>query len=232
MFRLLLPYLCLAAPALAEPDMRVLVDREPSGVSVYFALDAAALPDVFVNDAMGITGPDGTVDIAGLYEGTFDTADEVFADVDTRVGDAPVTFEAISMMVHDPAILPAFTTPFEAAMSVAVCNSPETVREMRLESLTAFLGFYAWKADPLAEVVLTFPATGRAPLNVEVLDHAPSGEVRRSTMILADGGTMTFAGPDAARFASLAPLLGVVAGLVLAGGAVAAARKAKARVPQ
>ena len=215
--------------AASAGTMTVLVDREPSGISVYFAADATALPGIFGAGADALLTDDGVVDIDGLYRGTFDTADDIFAEVDTRIGGVPFAFEALSMMVHDPSILPPFETPYDAAMSIAVCNSPETVRNMALDQLDAFLGFYAWKADPLAVITLAFPATGRAAITVEVIDYAPSGEVARSTQSLTDGGSLTLTAPKPARFASLLPLLLGVAALVLAGGVIALARRAGAR---
>lgn len=214
-----------ASPTLAEPDMRVLVDREPSGVSVYFTTAASDLQAVFGAGADDLLTADGTVDIDGLYQGTFNTADDIFADVTARIDGAPFNFEALSMMVHDPSILPDFATPFDAAMSVAVCNSPETVRNMGLGELDAFLGFYAWKADPMGEVALQFPGTGRPAIEVEVIDFAPTGEVRRSTATLKDGGVLTLVGPEPARLATLVPLIFVIAGLVAVGGLVAYARR-------
>ncbi|MEM9852045.1 MAG: hypothetical protein AAF761_08605, partial [Pseudomonadota bacterium] len=133
MWRTLLISAVVVCPAFAEPDMRVLVDREPSGISVYFTTAASDLQAVFGAGADELLTEDGTVDIDGLYRGTFDTADDIFADVTARIDGAPFVFEALSMMVHDPSILPDFATPFDAAMSVAVCNSPETVRNMGLD---------------------------------------------------------------------------------------------------
>ncbi len=217
-------FVVLASSAMAA-DMRVLVDREHSGISVYFTTPASTLPSVFGAGAEELLQADGTVDIDGLYRGTFDTADDIFADVRAHVGGAPFGFEALSMMVHDPAILPEFATPFDAAMSIAVCNSPETVRNMGLGELHAYLGFYAWKADPMAEVALTFPATGRDSFEVEVLDFAPNGDLRVTTQDLTDGGLLILTAPPAPRYATLGPLLAGMALLVLAGAAMALARR-------
>ncbi|MEO1238980.1 MAG: hypothetical protein AAFW64_04810 [Pseudomonadota bacterium] len=226
MWRLMLISVLAASPVLAEPDMRVLVDREPSGISVYFTTPASDLQIVFGAGADELLTEAGTVDIDGLYQGTFDTADDIFADVTAQISGAPFAFEALSMMVHDPALLPDFATPYDAAMSVAVCNSPETVRNMSLEQLDAFLGFYAWKADPLADVELVFPATGRDALTVEIIDYAPSGDLRRSSVVLADGGALRLSAPAAqTRFASLAPLLAALAAVLAALGIAAYARR-------
>ena len=225
MLRWIAALIVIATPAMSEPDMRVLVDREPSGISVYFTTPAAALPQVFGSGAGELLKADGTVDIDGLYNGTYDTADGIFADVTAQIDGTPFGFEALSMMVHDPAILPAFETPFDAAMSIAVCNSPETVRNMGLNDLQAYLGFYAWKADPLSEVVLTFPKTDREEWIIEVLDYAPTGAIRRSTHELANGGLLVFTPLMTARYATLLPVFAGVLALAIVFGFAAAVRR-------
>ncbi|MEL7027411.1 MAG: hypothetical protein AAGO57_09325 [Pseudomonadota bacterium] len=225
LFAITLALFGLAGSANAEPDIKILVDREPSGISVYFATEAGALPAIFGAGADELLTPEGVVDIDGLYRGTFDTADDIFRAMDTEIDGSVADFEALSMMVHDPSILPPFATPYDAAMAVAVCNSPETVRDMHLEDLKAFLGFYAWKADPWADVSLTFPATGRESLEVEVIDYAVDGRMTRYEATLGDGTALSLSAPAPARFTTLVPLIFVAASLLSIGGLGVVARR-------
>lgn len=158
--------LFLAAPALAEgvaqgaarPETPVLiVDRRADAISLYFSLPAGELESVFGQGAQGLLDAAGTVDIDALYEGTFELADQIFEPVRAMSGPAELTFEATSMMVHDPAVLPPFETPWDGETSIAVCTSPDTVDNLGLESLQAYLGFFAWKVNGLAPLVLEFP---------------------------------------------------------------------------
>lgn len=72
------------------------------------------------------------------------------------------------MMVHDPRALPPFETPWDGETSIAVCTSPETVDDMGLDALQAYLGFFAWKVDALATITLTLPSVTNGPVRIEV----------------------------------------------------------------
>ncbi|MEM9710122.1 MAG: hypothetical protein AAF871_15185 [Pseudomonadota bacterium] len=218
MARIIAIVLGLMAPIGAAADTQrptILVDREPSGIAIYFATPAPMLEDVFGQGAEALLTPEGVVDIEGLYQGTFETADEIFRDVEVFIDGEPVAMEGLSMMVHDPAILPPFDSPLTAAMSIAVCNSPETVGKMGLDELVAFMGFFAWKADPGSEVTLRFPELGREPISFDLFDFGPTGVTPVETEIVADGGSVTLNPAVPVRGASLN-------GLLVAIGAIAA----------
>ena len=211
---------CLWAGSAASALPTIIVDRADDGTSVYFGLEADELPVLFGQGAEALLTPEGVVDIDALYDGTFDTADEIFASVDASATGAATGFEAMSMMVHDPAILPDFNTPYHASISIAICNSPETVAQMGLEDLVAFMGFYAWKADPGGTVEMTFPEVGREPITLEVRDYSSSGDVEISTVMLEDGGTLVLQAPAPATGIKIPPALGAAAAAIAAGGLV------------
>ena len=184
-----------ALPALAT-DATLIVDRGPQSVALYFKLAATDFKPVFGTGAEGLLDADGTVDVPRLYDGTFPLADEIFSATTVRLAGQPTTFEALSMMVHDPDILPDFAMPYDAELSIAVCTSPETVQNMTLETLEGYLGYFAWKVDGLAELEITLPQTGRAPLDLRVLEFVDKVEVWDQTVTLEDGATLTLTEPD------------------------------------
>ena len=154
---------------------------------------------VFGTGAEGLLGDDGTVDVPRLYDGTFPLADEIFSTTTVTLSGKPTTFEALSMMVHDPAILPDFRVgsgPAAAMVSIAVCTSPETVKDMTLETLEGYLGYFAWKVDGLAEMTIALPETGRAALELRVREFVDHVEVLDQSVILADGGVLTLTAPE------------------------------------
>lgn len=154
---------------MARPEHPVLiVDRRADSVALFLSIPAEELRPAFGSGAENLLGPDGTIDIDRLYDGTFSLADEIFAQVRIRADERPVTFEAMSMMVHDPEALPAFETPWDGETAIAVCTSPDTVDQLGLETLQAYLGFYAWRLNGLAELSLTLPNEGRAVEQIEV----------------------------------------------------------------
>ncbi|WP_413719205.1 hypothetical protein [Silicimonas sp. MF1-12-2] len=168
----------------------LIVDRRPQSISLYFSVPASDLESVFGAGAEGLLGSDGTVDIEGLYEGTFVLADEVFSSVQASIEGTPVPFEGISMMVHDPDALPAFETPWDGETSIAVCTSPETVDKMGLEELQAYLGYFAWKVNSLAPLVLVFPKLGSAEREIEIREFWNMQHIGTRVETHEDGGTL------------------------------------------
>lgn len=212
----------IAPPALATgegpgadvPEMPVLiVDRRPESIALFLSMPATQLSPVFGQGADALLDAEGTVDIDGLYEGTFELADQIFAGVEAHANDAPVTFEALSMMVHDPDVLPEFRTPWDGETSIAVCTSPDTVDKMGLETLQAYLGYFAWKLNGLSTLALTFPSG----------DGLGEIEVREFWNMQPTGAYLTRA--DAAGTLVLEPKSGAVLGTatlwLLAGGLAA-----------
>ena len=198
----------------AEDMPTILIDRRADEVSLYFAMPAPLLPEVFGTGADELVGADGTIDIDRLYDGTFLTADEIFAGVAVEVDGQAEVFEGLSLMVHDPAILPDFATPYDAQISIAVCNSPETVRGMGLAELDAFMGFYAWKVDGYSDVAVRFPMLGRESVRLRVLDFVDLELKNEEVVSVPDGGTLVI-GPTQRSSSGLSVAAGQI--LVLVG---------------
>ena len=208
--------LCVPAAGLAAPGIEVLVDRRADQVSVYFALPAEDLNTFFGQGAEALLDADGTVDIEGLYDGTYLVADDIFAGATIRIDGKPVLVEALSMMLHDPEFLPTFTDPYDAQVSIAVCTSPETVRGMSLPELRAYLGYYVWDVDGRAPLEITFPALGRDAVEVTFRDFVDFREVGSTTVTLADGGVLTLEAADEGRGGAFPWTLGAVVSAALA----------------
>ena len=187
-------------PGAARPDKVVLiVDRRADSVTLFFSMPATELAPTFGTGADALLDAEGTVDIDLLYEGTYELADKIFAPVRTEIDGQPVAFEALSMMVHDPDVLPGFETPWDGETSVAVCTSPETVDLMGLESLQAYLAFYAWKVNGSAPVTMTFPRSGRALSEIEVRDFWNLQHTGTRTVSPDAGGSITFSAGQGTR---------------------------------
>ena len=199
----------MAAPAVAT-DATLIVDRRADSIGLYFKLAATDFEPVFGTGAEGLLGADGTVDVPRLFDGTFPLADRIFAATTVRLDGQEIPFEALSMMVHDPDILPDFAMPYDAEMSIAVCTSPETVQNMTLETLEGYLGYFSWKVDGLAEMAIALPETGRGALELSVHEFVDHVEVLNQTVTLADGAVLTLAAP-AAPAQGIAGRLAVVA---------------------
>jgi hypothetical protein len=220
---LLLLSFFLGAPVFAEgggpsaeaPEVPVLiVDRRPQSISLFVSMPARDLSALFGTGGEDLLGVDGTIDVDGLYEGTFRLADRIFAPVEARIGGERAVFEGLSMMVHDPAVLPEFRTPWDGETAIAVCTSPETVDNMGLERLQAYLGFFVWKTDGMAPLSLRFPDTGREALTVEVRDFWNMQPLGVERLELEDGGTLVL---EAGKAGSALPLGAILMALACLG---------------
>ena len=149
-------------------DAALIVDRSAQSVALYFKMAATDLRRVFGMGTEGLLADDGTVDVPRLYDGTFPLANEIFASSTVRLGGTTTPFEALLMMVHDPDILPDFTSPYDAELSIPVCTSPEMVQNMSLATLEWYLGFLAWKVDGFGELVIELPETVCGVLDLRV----------------------------------------------------------------
>ena len=186
--------MCVAGPAVAA-DATLIVDRREDSVALYFRTAASDFETIFGAGADALLAIDGTVDVPRLYDGTYLLADEIFATSTVQIGSDVVRFEALSMMVHDPEILPDFATPYDAELSIAVCTSPDTVANMGLSSLEGYLGYFAWKVDGFADMQISLPQTGRGALELRVRAYVDHVEVSDQTVILPDGGTLMLTAP-------------------------------------
>lgn len=216
----------LAALLIAVPEVRatgvgaerpetpvLIVDRRADAISLFFSLPAIELPAVFGMGGEALLGPDQTIDIVALYDGTFDLADRIFAQVETASGGQSVTFEALSMMVHDPDVLPDFQTPWDGETAIAVCTSPETVDNLGLEPLQVYLGYFAWKLNGLDPLTLRFAGASDDTV-IEVRDFWNRQHLGTTKMTFGPGRTITLNPGTGAPLSS--HTLGILA-LALAG---------------
>jgi hypothetical protein len=188
--------------AVAPQHPVLIVDRRPQSVSLYFSLPASDLTMLFGTGAEDLLGQDYTIDIEGLYEGTFELADRIFASVQTAMDGWPVLFEGISMMVHDPEALPEFKTPWDGETSIAVCTSPETVDKMGLDALQAYLGYFAWKVNGMAPITLAFQGADSSDLKIEIREFWNMQHTGSRIETLSGGGTLLLQAGQGSRLGS------------------------------
>ncbi|MEM9970201.1 MAG: hypothetical protein AAF762_03765 [Pseudomonadota bacterium] len=212
-----------ALPAFADsgvgvdrPDTPVLiVDRQDNAIAMFVTMPATQLSTVFATGAESMLDAEGTIDIDRLYDGTYLLADEIFSKVDSSLAGEDVVFEAMSMMVHDPAILPPFRDPWDGQTSIAVCTSPETVDNLPLGPLQAYLGYFAYDVSGNAELSLTLPETGRDAVDIEVRQFWNGEPYDTQVVSLSDGGTLQLTEvsgvPAATSTGGLAAVLTVLA---------------------
>ncbi len=176
-------------------ELSVVVERRAGSVELFVGLPAEGLVEVFAMPAAALAGADGTVDFDGLRDGTVAIGEAILNPVATALGGRPVTFEAMSMMVHPEQWKLPLRDPVDGLIAVSVCTVPAPAWAPTLEDLHAYSGFIAYTDDPLQPLHLRFPGTGRAPVAVVVRDFTDGvlTAVHRATV--PDGGVLGIDAP-------------------------------------
>lgn len=186
----------LAAPALAEPSLRLIVHQMDESVEIYASLKAEDLPWLLDAEPSGLAAPDGRVYYGELRQnGTFLFGDDMIADIDFAVDGKDALFEAMSVMVHpDDSTLP-FETPVDGIMAMSVCLVPDPAVPPQIDELRLYAGIVAYPVAGLSEVTMTLPHTETVSVDmVTYVDGVKSGE---RTVELAPGQPLIF--PETAK---------------------------------
>ena len=155
-------------------------------------------PDLLFSDA-------GRVPIEAFRQtGSFDLADEMFANISGGVGGRRFAFESMSMMVHPKSQPLPFAAPWDAYTAISVCSVDNAKDQLVPGELQIYHGGFTDQVTGDAPLSLYFPKTGRAALDI-VVHHYENGRlVGTYVETLADGGTLTIGVGQRLGLASLA----------------------------
>ena len=156
---------------LPDADLRIIVDRRKSSIEVFTYKSADSLLPMFGADPNGLAAADGRVYFGELREtGTFDFGDTIVAKVGFTVDGAPVTLEAMSVMVHPIDNGLPFETPLDGNIAMSVCNVEDPVVPPTMADLSLYGGFIAYPVDGHGDVTMRLPNT--EPLSIDLITFA------------------------------------------------------------
>ena len=179
-----------ALPAQAK-DFDLIVARGSDFVELYIQAPAPNVPHLIGPYPDGMVQADGRIDIDPFRKGTADHGDAIFRTVTATVGGVPVTFEAMSMMVHPKDVALGFDDPIDGMTAISVCTVPERFTLYHLADLTTYLGYIAYPVAGAAPITLHLPSSA----TVQVRDYT-DGTLRRSGLVATDGaGRLVLDGP-------------------------------------
>jgi hypothetical protein len=92
--------LSVAAPALAAPDVVLIVNRSDTSVELFWSTKGDQISPFLGTSTDWMQDENGFVPFEDLREGTFEGADILFEQVVAMVDGAKAPFEAMSLMVH------------------------------------------------------------------------------------------------------------------------------------
>lgn len=185
-------------------DVTLIVDMTEFYAAYYISLPAQQIKEILGTNPDLLFSDNGSVPIDDFrLNGSFELGDEVFERVQGSIAGQPIPLETMSMMVHptdDPA---PFQTPWDAVTATAVCIVDYAEDQLTPEYLQLYYGSYAHKVDATSGVDLTFPKTGREPVNVTMHLYWDGDYVARELVVLEDGGTVTAKVTGSSSFAVL-----------------------------
>lgn len=185
-------------------DVTVIVNVSDNGAAYYVSLPATEIENILGTNPDLLFSDEGSVPIDEFrLNGSFELGDQVFERIEGRVEGEMAVFETMSMMVHpldDPA---PFQTPWDAVTATSVCIVDYAEDQLTPEWLQLYYGSYAHQVNGTSGLDLTFPQTGREPVDVTLHLYRDGDYLRREQAILADGGTLNVSFDKTTRFAAL-----------------------------
>lgn len=193
--------LALACAGTAAQAAEVILSREGRGIAIYFKMPFEDVEPLFGQPVEGLLEYDGAVSYADLTQGTFEAADALARDVRFTIDGQDAPFAAMSMMIHPEDTVVPFGDPLDALTAISVCGVPLPDTPPAQEDLVWIAGWYAPGLTDLSELTVTFPRTGRAPMDISVASFLDRGGSERFEQTLADGGSLSVEVPRGfARF--------------------------------
>ena len=189
--RALIVSLLFATPALSA-DVEIVVDRSEKGIELFLSLPAADAQNVLGADLSQLDGLTTGVDFSVLQNGTWTQGDVLWGNVKTEVNGAPVTFEAMSMMVHPADQSLPFFDPIDALTAISVCGVPIPEENPAIEEMHLYAGFIAYPTDGTGTLRLDLGNLSLTQVTIRDFD----GDVfQESTLTLDPGAILTLAAP-------------------------------------
>ncbi|MEM9106704.1 MAG: hypothetical protein AAGC96_13710 [Pseudomonadota bacterium] len=189
------------APDPRRVQLEMVVDRTDGYIEVYFATPATTLAGLFDLSPQALAGSDGTVNFDSLRLGTANIGDELFARVESRIGNTETQFEAMSVMVHPIGDEMPFYTALDGIIAISVCTVDNPPQPPTLAQLRAYSGFIAVTDEHSGTLSMKMPNPEGTSWRVSVRDHT-DGTLERIyvTTISPEGELMLPGGSDISMF--------------------------------
>jgi hypothetical protein len=186
--------LSMFAPKAVAQDgqtLTLIVSRGDDSATYYISMPANGIEPILATDPDILFSEDGRVPIDNFrVAGSFDLADDIFANVTGSLEGKSFEFEAMSMMVH-PKVTPLpFGAPWDAYTAISVCSVSYTPDQLVPGALQLYYGGFTDQVSGDAPLNIHFPATGRAAMDIVVHQYQNGRLVGTEVQTLSDGGTL------------------------------------------
>lgn len=183
----------LLSPAFAgaEDELTLIVNRSDDSATYYISMPADGIAPILDADPTLLFSEDGRVPISEFrLTGSFDLADDIFANITGSSAQTDFEFEAMSMMVHPTATPLEFAAPWDAYTAISVCSVDYAQDELVPGVLQMYYGGFTDQVAGDAPLEIHFPETGRTALDIVVHIYENGRLIGTDVQTLVDGGTL------------------------------------------
>lgn len=135
----------------AAGSVTLIVRQNDRDLEVFVKAPARKLTDLFGANLSPFASQDGSVNYDIVRAGTWQHHEAVFKNLTVSFGDRLVRPELLSLMLHPPGLELPFATPFDAALAIGVCSSPETIENYTTDETDVFAGFMIQDASRVTD---------------------------------------------------------------------------------
>ena len=181
------------ASAQADPqdELTLIVSRGDDSATYYLSMPADEITPILDTDPGLLFSDEGRVPIDQFrLAGSFDLADEIFANITGSIDETAFEFEAMSMMVHPTATPLPFAAPWDAYTAISVCSVDYGSDQLVPGALQMYYGGFTDQVAGDAPMKIHFPQTGRDARQIVIHSYENGRLVGTDVETLTDGGVL------------------------------------------
>ncbi len=180
-----------AAFAESRDEMTLIVNRGEDSATYYISMPSEEIAPILGTDPTLLFSENGRVPIEEFRQvGSFELADDIFANITGSHAGQPFAFEGMSMMVHPKATPLPFAAPWDAYTAISVCSVNYNPEELVPGVLQMYYGGFTDQVSGDAPLELHFPETGRDAFQLVVHRYEDGKLMGTDVRTVADGGSL------------------------------------------
>ena len=180
-----------SAHAEAGDELTLIVSRGDDSATYYLSMPADEITPILATDPALLFSEDGRVPIDQFrLAGSFDLADDLFANITGSINETAFEFEAMSMMVHPTETPLPFAAPWDAYTAISVCSVDYGSDQLVPGALQIYYGGFTDQVAGDAPMKIHFPQTGRDARQIVIHSYENGRLVGTDVETIADGGTL------------------------------------------
>lgn len=189
----LVTVLVLPAGQVWAVELTVIVNRVTNSdiTDIFLHLPATAIETVLGTDPKLVFSENGDAPIDEFRSaGNFELAGDVFAKLNLRSRRQKLLLSPMSLMLHPKDMVMPFRTPLDGLLAISTCTVPTGSTDLDAGALGLYHGTSIKDPTGVKTFDLTFPKTGREPIDVTVYHYIGGKFIETERLKLLDGGLL------------------------------------------